>query len=301
MIRMASCSKWLLGAALMMGTVTMTAQNTVMDPEAQSGGHGNITPADDGFIDRVNPREYAETHETANRVIPYPFRRQDDYMWSTRHWERIDIRERINHPLYYPLQDLPDRQSLYSCLLEGIQGGELQYIFRDDMFLQPVTRQEVSELMVIPVSDVDQITGQTLWDTIRIKSNNLVAWHIKSEWFFDKIRGEMVNRIIGIAPEVEDINPQSIDGNTYVLFWLWFPETRQILARNDAFNPGNRSQRMSFDNLFHKRMFNAVIYKEDNTYDRRIEDYKVEGMERLLESQAIKERLRTYEHDLWEF
>jgi hypothetical protein len=50
------------------------------------------------------------------------------------------------------------------------------------------------------------------------------------------------------------------------------------------------------------RYFNARITKEDNTYDRSIEEYKKGSpMGQLLESQAIKDKLRNYEHDMWEF
>ena len=38
-----------------------------------------------------------------NEAIPYPFLREADVTWSKRMWRLVDLREKMNHPLYYPL------------------------------------------------------------------------------------------------------------------------------------------------------------------------------------------------------
>jgi hypothetical protein len=83
---------------------------------------------------------------------------------------------------------------------------------------------------------------------------------------------------------------------------VWFEDARQALATNIAYNASNNHTRLTFDQIMAMRYFNARITKEDNTYDRSIEEYKKGSpMGQLLESQAIKDKLRNYEHDLWEF
>jgi hypothetical protein len=52
--------------------------------------------------------------------------------------------------------------------------------------------------------------------------------------------------------------------------------------------------------LFWKRRFNATIYKESSVYDRKVETYRT-GIDALMESQKIKEDMRTIEHDVWNF
>ena len=133
---------------------------------------------------------------------------------------------------------------------------------------------------------------------MRIRPKDVVAYEIKSDWYFDKQRGEMKNRIIGLSPVVK--NPQS--GDIYNLFWVWFPDARYALATHVAFNSNNDVQRLTFDQIFHIRYFNSTIFREDNVYDRAIKDYKRNNpMDQLLEGQRIKEDLRNYEHDLWEY
>ena len=48
-----------------------------------------------------------------------------------------------------------------------------------------------------------------------------------------------------------------------------------------------------------KRMFNSLIVKVDNTYDREIADY-TKGIDALLEAENIKDIIFKFEHDVWE-
>ncbi len=255
-----------------------------------------LTPEDDGII-ADPPRHYHN-----NRVIPYPFLREADMLWSTRHWERIDVREKINLSLFYPEVPLPGRKSLFDVLVDGIlEEGTISEVFLDDRFELPLTDTEVRRMVekLDTVRDPDDPSIIILVDTIRIKTKDVLAWEIKSDWYFDKQRGEMKNRIIGISPRVK--NPRN-ESEVFNLFWIWFPDARYALSTHQVYNEKNNTKRMNFDQLFHFRKFNSTIYKESNVYDRSIPDYKrVSAMDQLLEAQRIKENLRNMEHDLWEY
>jgi gliding motility associated protien GldN len=254
-----------------------------------------LSPQDDGIIPDA-PKHYHH-----NQVFPYPHLREADMLWSTRHWERIDLREKINHHLYYPVVPIPDRKSLFDVLMDGIMNeGTIVEVYADHRFEIPLTPEQVAGYAsrVDTLRDPDDESIVLAVDTIRIRPKDVIAYEIKSDWFFDKQRGEMKNRIIGLSPVVRD--PQTKE--VYPLFWVWFPDARYALATNVAFNNQNYSQRLTFDQVFHIRYFNSVIYREDNVYDRKIADYKRNSpMEQLLEGQKIKENLRNYEHDLWEY
>lgn len=253
-----------------------------------------LDPTDDGII----PDSPKHFHH--NRVVPYPFLREADMMWSTRHWERINVKEKINMSLYYPEISLPDRKSLFDVVIDGILNeNTITQVFDDDRFTRPLTTEEVGNIIMRldTIRDPDDQTIILAIDTARIRPKDLIAWDIKSDWYFDKQRGEMKNRIIGISPRVKDAK-----GDVYNLFWVWFPDARYAFSTNIVYNTHNNNARLNFDQLFHLRQFNSVIYKEDNVYDRSIKDYKRNSnMDQLLESQYIREKLRNQEHDLWEF
>lgn len=254
-----------------------------------------ITPEDDGLIPK------SDIHYSNTRVVPYPFLRQDDMMWSTRHWERIHVQEKLNHPLYYPVVPLPDRKAMFDVIKDAIMTeGTISEVYRDDAFEMYLTPQEVAQILVRidTLRDPDDPSVIMAIDSIELKAPNVVAWEIKSDWYFDKQRGEMKSRIIGLSPVVKDPQTQEI----YNIFWIWFPDARQALATNIAYNPENNTRRLTFDQILQMRYFNAVVFKEDNVYDRTIKDYKQNRpMEQLLESKRIREELRDYEHGLWQF
>lgn len=107
-------------------------------------------------------------------------------------------------------------------------------------------------------------------------------------------------RIIGIAPVVYNIDETGAVSGLKELFWLYFPECRYVFQNFFVQNKDNDAQRMSFDDLFWKRMFQSYVIKSSNLYDREIDSYKA-GVDALLEAERIKEEIFTFEHDLWNF
>ena len=92
-----------------------------------------------GVLDGV----YVQEHIPTKRVIQYPHLREADVMWSKRVWRTIDLREKINHPLYYPEEPLADRMSLFDVIRYGVfeEGSLTIYDLTadfDDKFRFPV-------------------------------------------------------------------------------------------------------------------------------------------------------------------
>ena len=62
---------------------------------------------------------YVKENTRTRRAIPYTHLREADVMWSKRIWRVIDLREKINHPLYYPTTPILDRKSLYDVIKDA--------------------------------------------------------------------------------------------------------------------------------------------------------------------------------------
>jgi gliding motility associated protien GldN len=253
---------------------------------------------------------YVPEHNPTRRVVPYPHLRQADVMWRKRVWEMIDVRQKINHSLYFPLEEIEDRKSLFDVIRTGLldDGSITCYSLgptqEDDEFRYPFDATEVDSLLnpevVRYVEDLD--TGEKVEKRVKepITSEKIVAYKLKEDWIFDKQRSERYVRIIGIAPVVEKKSESGEVIGKKELFWLYFPECRYIFANADVFNLHNDAQRMTFDDLFYKRMFHGYIIKEENVYNRSIESY-AKGLDALMESERIKEEIFLTEHDLWHY
>jgi gliding motility associated protien GldN len=78
---------------------------------------------------------YLKEHILTKRTIPYENVREADVVWSKRVWREIDLREKINFPIYYPFDHhTPSGQyvrntncwSLWTIMRHHILQGELK-------------------------------------------------------------------------------------------------------------------------------------------------------------------------------
>jgi gliding motility associated protien GldN len=256
---------------------------------------------------------YVKEHVPARKPVPYKFLREGDVMWTKRIWRVIDLREKINQPLYYPKTKIGDRMSLIDLIIWGINTeGITPYSKDDDRFSQPITRAQIDvEFGAVerPISYVDE-NGNEITKNVKEEMNTseIQQYWLKEDWFFDRQHSIMDVRIVGICPvrfSVKDSQSGEEGGEAEVritqVFWIYFPEARRILANHEVFNENNDAERRTFDDIFFKRMFNSYIFRETNVHDdRQISRYTI-GLQSLLEGETIKKRITDYEQDLWNY
>ena len=186
----------------------------------------------------------------------------------------------------------------------------------DDEFRQPMTPEGIKEIggakeelievvdwdAVAEGADPEEATTMKL-NKIPFNRNSVKKWRLKEEWFFDKQRSVMDVRILGLAPLQEDrdeVNGQLL-GTFSPLFWVYFPEAREVLINAEVFNlVKNDAERRTYDDIFWKRMFSSIIIKEANVMDRKVNEFKI-GLDAVLEAERIKAEIFNIEHDLWEY
>ena len=105
------------------------------------------------------------------------------------------------------------------------------------------------------------------------------------------------------STDISDSAEVDEDKEYRAMFWVFFPEVRDLLHRSYAFNDKNMSKPISFDHIINSRRFSGTIYKEANVYqDRDIRKYiGKNSLMQLLESERIKEKIRNMEHDMWSY
>ena len=133
---------------------------------------------------------------------------------------------------------------------------------------------------------------------------DIVEYRIKGLWYFDKRQGELKYRLLGIAPVAPDVNFIDSEQQDLVeLFWIFFPDAREVLHEAKSFNNKNSAIPVSFDHLLNARRFNGYTYKEENVYgDRSVDEYISDNaLMQLLESDRIKDKIRNFEQDMWSY
>ena len=254
---------------------------------------------------------YVRENTLKRRVIPYAPLREADVIYSKRIWRKIDMREKINQAFYFPLTPTNDRKALIDVIHNALSQGVLTAYGNasfDDEFKSPLTKSEVEGIFVKWDSahttpnpeNPDEMISAPLKVTIGAEQTK--QYMIKEDWFFDKQRSVLDVRIIGICPQIESRSESGEIRGYTPLFWLYYPEARNVFANFEVYNRKNDEERRTYEDIFWKRQFSSFIYKESNVFDRKIEDvFKSDALGALLESDKIKADLFNWEHDLWHF
>lgn len=254
---------------------------------------------------------YTKENTRTRKAISYPHLREADVMWSKRVWRVIDLREKMNMPLYYPDTKILDRKSLFDVIKDAAMNDGTITCFDnplvDDEFRAEMTKSEIEKLLT-PWDSTNQTEdannpGNYIVAPLKkeITTDKVWKYWIKEDWFFDKQRSVLDVRIIGICPLIEKkTETGESTGADKPLFWVYFPECRPVFANQEVYMRHNDAERRTFEDIFWKRMFSSFVRKESNVYDRGIYDYK-KGLDMLLESERVKNDIFTFEHDLWHF
>lgn len=272
--------------------------------------------------EQVNTGDFTEP-------IAYTPVRQADVMYYWTIWRIIDLREKVNHPLYFPADQKGTWRSLGQTIFDAIdmsnpeKTDDVLPVYQDEMCTMPYSRDELQGLvsMTQTISDYDIVTGEEIGTKeliITFEPKQITQYRMKEVWYFDKQYSTFRVQILQIEPMIqydrsegkssnyddESEDSEDVKGELVLksLGHIYYNELRPYLARQEVFNMKNQAARLSFDDLITwKRDFASLIYKESNVYDRDIEDYIANSRDQRIESERITDKLRTFEHDLWEF
>ena len=296
----------------------------------------------------IGIKSAAQQLKDNDKPLEYGYVGDRDILMSKKTWEIIDLDERLNFPLYYPIDTGSignDRRSLYDVLIKGIKSGKITEVYADSYFKEKRTLKDMEKSFTrIDTTDAGReemnvdinayktrvvaktkVTGKgknkvktTTMDTIRasktispeyinrtdITSIDVSDYKVVGLWYFDKRQSDLRYRILGICPVIPDVYTMDKEEKEYIdLFWIFYPGARELLHEWKAFNDKNSSMPVSFDHLLNTRHFNATVYKEENVYnDREISDYmKDNALMQLIESERVKDKVRNFEQDMWNY
>lgn len=111
---------------------------------------------------------------------------------------------------------------------------------------------------------VQNINNPNIFDTSIIYNTKLApnpdsiyTFRLKEQFIFDNRTSRMYCRIIGIAPVATIvINNKPIKRT---LFWIYYPELRATLAKNQVYNPKNISNRITWEELLKAGTLMAML------------------------------------------
>ena len=263
--------------------------------------------------------------------------RADDIEWSRIVYRVIDMREKQNNQLYFPVTPNEKYKSLFRLILEATVNGGLKAYEKKDFDIQPrydlpLTNDRLVE--TFQIADYDSINN-SVRKTALIEKDPLTNMPVISSYaypdfaskqtkflvqeivFFNKHYSRMYTKIIGIAPiyiynETNVTNMFMLGLNktgegvwnffqSSVLCWYLFDELRPFLAKQYIIPNGNETQRLTYDEFFAQKLFYSYLLGDGNMLDKMLLQTYNDAESIRREQKRIVTELLNVEQDLWEY
>ena len=263
--------------------------------------------------------------------------RADDIEWSRIVYRVIDMREKQNNQLYFPITPNEKYKSLFRLILEATVNGGLKAYEKKDFDIQPrydlpLTNDRLVE--TFQIADYDSINN-SVRKTALIEKDPLTNMPVISSYaypdfaskqtkflvqeivFFNKHYSRMYTKIIGIAPiyiynETNVTNMFMLGLNktgegvwnffqSSVLCWYLFDELRPFLAKQYIIPNGNETQRLTYDEFFAQRLYSSYLLGDENMVDKMLLQTYNDAESIRREQKRIETELLNVEQDLWEY
>lgn len=275
----------------------------IMDQaQAQTPSTETVTPdwqpslVRDGVIDNV---------PHVSRPLYWQPIREADVLWKKRVWREIDTRQKQNMAFRFPGDDNSGGGMFIEIILDAVKKGKIKaYSTMDDRFTTALSKEQILEMTSGTLDTFfvdDPVTGEPTQIIKRQDFNPEIVtkFRLKEDWIFDRNLGRMVVRIIGMAPLKDVYNEDGSYRASTPMFWIYYPEMRDLLAQYEVFNPENDVARMTWDEFFENRFFSSYIMKVSNPFDNTFIGMGLQGTDALYEGQRITEQIFNKEHDMW--
>jgi len=258
-----------------------------------------------------NDNAYDKSAVNGLTPLVYEHLRHDDAFYAQKVWRELDLREKLNQSFRYEAEDDNGSQVFVSMIMKAVMNGEVT-AFQDDRFSIPM---QVSEIQQLTAGKADTTPVYSLTDMTKVEGYKVTRssfdpktvnkLRLKEEWVFDREASRMFVRILGIGfLKTEYIPNTTQERGSSVLFWVYYPDLRPMLAKAEVYNPKNMGRgRMTWEELFESRMFSSYITKStlDNSSNRTIKSYMKDPILSLLEGENVKEKIFNFEQDLWSY
>jgi gliding motility associated protien GldN len=282
--------------------------------------YGNIpitydtTGLADTAIRKSQRNDNAFDKSNLNDRVPLPYEnlRWDDALFAEKVWRELDLREKLNKPFSYEAEGDNGSQIFVNILLQAVNSGKVTaFDPSDDRFTTPLALSNIAQMTSgsadtvakTDINDPSKIVSYVVTRT-SFDAKSVTKLRIKEEWVFDRESSRMFVRILGIAPLKTLYLPNGKERGESVMFWVYYPDLRPVLAKYEVYNPKNMGNgRMTWEELFESRMFSSYIVKStyDNAANKTIKGFIRDPILRLLEGDNIKDKIFNYEQNLWSY
>ncbi|MFT4095389.1 MAG: gliding motility protein GldN [Niabella sp.] len=237
----------------------------VVEDEGDGGLYGTTKPS----LRKDNVLEDDNTDSTAT-PLPYTALYAADAMYRVRVWRTIDARTPQNAKYFYNKAiEGEDNKRLINIILKAIKEDSVQAFSNiDDRFTTPITFEQALAGFGggTDTSAKYDMEGNIAGYQVRhraVSPDSIYKFRLKEEWLFNKRDGKTYVRILGIAPVTSYTTSDgyTMENSEHAVFWIYYPDLRKTLVRNNITNPLNIGGYVTWEEVFENRLFQSSIIK----------------------------------------
>ena len=119
---MMKVTRFLMFSVFIVGSFASNAQSNLLNAKT---------------VDQIGQKSPGRLISDNDKPLSYGYVDDRDVLMGKTTWEIIDLNEKINFPLYFPVDTAnigPDRRSLYDVLTRAIREGKITEVYSDSYF-----------------------------------------------------------------------------------------------------------------------------------------------------------------------
>ncbi len=301
---------WMMVIALALGISPTLAQSIDTIPDSTVITQTIIQPINDSNV-IVQGEILADTIPTTDGfyqvnnledAVPfaYPEVNLKNIRFYKRVWRDIDLKDERNYIYAIP------GNSLMEVIMKGIETGKLTpYNPEDDSFKGKLSATEgiarFADSVLVPIFDDEGNQIDSRMALNEFNPERVTKFRIKEDIFFDKQRGRLETRIIGVAPlmDITTSSELATSVGSTPAFWLYFPQLRYSLVKVDISDPDRGLYDMTMDDLFVQRKFASKIIRESSPGMLQQATYAGADSTQTDNSANLEDKLESYKKKLW--
>jgi gliding motility associated protien GldN len=222
------------------------------------------------------------------RPFAYPKSSAASIRLYARIWRVIDLADSSNAILSIP------GHSLMETIMKGIEKGKLTPYQKDDFKTKLNARQgkqRFADSVLVPKFDKDgnQISSKMVLN--EFNPDRITKFRIEEDVFFDRQRGKVDTRIIALAPMMAISGTSDLPANmsSTPAFWLYFPQLRYALVKEDVSDPDKEVFDVTLDDVFMQHKFTAYLVRQLTPGKTDAGQFEPNSAEALKLEQKIQE------------
>lgn len=271
--------------------------------------------------------------KSTNYLNPLSLRpiHEENVMYKTTLWRRIDLKEKQNQPLFSKGSEITKH------LIDAVKAGLIE-AYANDSLTTKLTLDQFNERLLMKMdggglSEEEKAAGFSTggddgWggdsggakpaagaaapapsatetmaaNGVEIFASQLTTLLLKEDWIFDKQRSRQYFDILTMTLIIPA--DQTDLGFDREICTFKYKELERYFRSNPKciwYNATNVAQHKNLADAFELRLFHGKIIKKSNALDKFLDDIYKSPREGMLKSEQLEHELMEFEHNLWEY